>query len=670
MNSHAISSPASARSRGRRSPRDYAKMLPRRPSLSIMGGSSYRLENMANGHDYGLDGVIKFTSNSSRTSGTVGRLVLSQNGLRFVDYSIHNLSGNSESLNYSAISSASFNNSTFSNASNMNSSFPASSTSALTTDTLISAINIGDVKIDSSRVNEGFVLLILYCQDFSVYEFQLRLNDESQAFVSHIQKKAAKMSSAGRCSVFWHYLFLKYKYVTPKSWEELERSWYDPSKNNALRISQSNERLQVCESLPRSFIVPKGITDLVLEKKMAVSINARRIPVVTYAHNGRFVLMRCAAFDKESATEELVTKVFPLKMIDVKTECSYSSLKNAYRKLREACFVTRDCDNDTNFLSRVGKWMRQLSTSLRMAAEVSQTLSEEESSVLLVEEEDRKWNSLISSLTQVIVDPHRRTIDGLLSLISKEWLYLNGIPNRGLNHANIYHELITLFLDSLHQLVIQNPTAFEYTTKLLIYLYDQLCKQEPDRPNSLMTGSSLDISVSNFYSSDFNFHDRNPNDLPSLLPETVSELLPLYNPFYDKNFASSGKVLSVYSDIITLKFWSSLYLRFNQKPRIQKRASRPPICPQRKKHQNRHGPSSPSHLQFTPSRPPLSSTPQARVNNHSTPATQHETSFNASVNSSSFISGSGPDNPIEETEELYDSSFPEFLYMKFLSSQS
>lgn len=626
------------RSPWRRMPRKnslYPDILPPRSRFH-----SYRLESMANGRDDGLEGVIKFASNSSRTSGTVGRLVLSHSGLRFVDFI--NSSGIHHEFN-------SFNNSTLSSASH-NSSFSSSSTS----DAVISMINVGDVKVDTSRISDGTILLILYCRDFSVHEFQLQFKDESQEFVSRLQKMAAKMSNAGRCSYLWHYLFQKYQFLTPRNWEEHERSWYSSSRSKALRISQSNERLQVCESLPRSFIVPKSITDLVLEYKMAVSINSRRIPIVTYAHNGRFVLMRCGLFDKEDTIEELVMNVHPLRIKSTNFLCpSSTSLKNAYRKLRDACYVTRDADNDSNFLSKIGKWMKQLASCLRVAADVSDILSTEEASVLLVEENDRLWNCIISSLTQIIVDLHRRTVDGLLSLISKEWLYLNGLSNRGLNDANNYHELMTLFLDAIHQLVIQNPTAFEFTTKLLIYLYDQLCRQNPEQLSHLLTGSSADLSTldknSSFFKSEYDLQMRNASDL-TLLPESVSELLPLYNPFYKKD--STGRLSDVDFDLITLKFWSSLYLRFTQKPRTIQRASRPPVCPQRRKHGRSQPQTSPVHQ--------LSSTSQS---NFMSPL---KTPKNKSANSSF----AAPENEtIERAEELDNSSFPEFLYMKYLSGQ-
>src|SRR5699024_5004823 len=85
-----------------------------------------------------------------------------------------------------------------------------------------------------------------------------------------------------------------------------------------------------------------------------------------------------------------------------------------------------------------------------------------------------------ASLVQIVLDPNRRTISGLESLISKEWVFLTGykslIQRPGAPRYRVSQcpntIMFMLFLDCVHQLIVQNPQSFEYTNMYLILLSD------------------------------------------------------------------------------------------------------------------------------------------------------------------------------------------------------
>lgn len=101
------------------------------------------------------------------------------------------------------------------------------------------------------------------------------------AFKSQSRSDSQNESIMSQTPVLWQTLARKYQFNNPKDWYRIEAHWLDqiesfqeqpidcPGRdgrmNNALtRISQCNESFQLCNSLPRSFIVPKDLKDFTL----------------------------------------------------------------------------------------------------------------------------------------------------------------------------------------------------------------------------------------------------------------------------------------------------------------------------------------------------------------------------------------------------------------------
>lgn len=415
--------------------------------------------------------------------------------------------------------------------------------------------------------------------------------------------------------ILWPALAKKYQFNYPKDWYSIEAHWLEqiegfqeqpvdcPGKetgmnNSITRISQCNESYQLCNSLPRSFIVPKDLKDTTLMDVMSTVIKDHRVPVISYCcpiEYRRNFIIRCASWalpDQQARVIDTLAKVVkPLEVFHLNSSLpTLSYLESAHKKLRNACQTDEDQSN--NFLSKIGKWLSIVSSTLKIVKEITKTLLLK-ASVLLIEDEDCGWNNIVSSLVQLLLEPHRRTIRGFESLISKEWIYLSG----GQVDYSKTNRYFVLFLDCVYQIYVQNASRFEFTSEYLRYLYNnqfannpsiapELVQREGQRENisgkraNGVIGKSLtapfdhdndvDLITSQFSYKpssvsmvDLNLSMRN-NPHKSPMKDPVERLNDgyseyMYNPFYEP--AKDCPTLQSHDHITNMKFWSSLYLR-------------------------------------------------------------------------------------------------------------
>ncbi|GMR60617.1 hypothetical protein PMAYCL1PPCAC_30812, partial [Pristionchus mayeri] len=121
------------------------------------------------------------------------------------------------------------------------------------------------------------------------------------------------------------------------------------------------------------------------------------------------------------------------------------------------------------------QWMEQIGNLLQTSSVIAALLSHFNSSVVLAIEDGRDATCQIASLVQIIADPHYRAFEGLQRLISKEWLAFGHRFSYRSNHSlasqkSGFAPIFIMFLDCLHQLMRQYPSAFEYNDFLLRFL--------------------------------------------------------------------------------------------------------------------------------------------------------------------------------------------------------
>ncbi|KAG2463322.1 SF3B4 factor, partial [Polypterus senegalus] len=94
----------------------------------------------------------------------------------------------------------------------------------------------------------------------------------------------------------------------------------------------------------------------------------------------------------------------------------------------------------------------------------------------LGESDDRDLSCAVSSLVQLMCDPHSRTLSGFQSLVQKEWAvaghrFLNRFNYSGDNEKE-ESPVFLLFLDCVWQLLKQFPSFFEITEDYLLAVHD------------------------------------------------------------------------------------------------------------------------------------------------------------------------------------------------------
>uniref|UniRef100_A0A0K8TME0 Putative myotubularin-related protein 10-b n=1 Tax=Tabanus bromius TaxID=304241 RepID=A0A0K8TME0_TABBR len=188
----------------------------------------------------------------------------------------------------------------------------------------------------------------------------------------------------------------------------------------------------------------------------------------------------------ENITLELIRKCDPekkeLKILNLSDILpSVQDVQRGYMKFRELC--TPDTPHkflvqDAKYYSLLEKtsWLFYVSLCLKCSNEVAENLRAD-TTVVLRENNARDMCCVISSLSQILLDPHFRTIDGFQSLIQKDWVALEHPFVERLGHvyngsSEEQSPLLLLFLDCVWQLLQQFPEEFEFSQTYLTTVWD------------------------------------------------------------------------------------------------------------------------------------------------------------------------------------------------------
>ncbi|KAI2809259.1 hypothetical protein BLOT_000406 [Blomia tropicalis] len=363
----------------------------------------------------------------------------------------------------------------------------------------IDFLNIGNVYTDLS--NEHHTVMI-FCRDFRHVKILMRQCEAATLIIDRIKRinfdNISQINREARAAI-WEYMFNNYQYVKVSDWQKHEH-WVMP-QNVKIDFSHFND-VGHCSTLPEVVIVPRNVNDTILNRFISIS-NGNRIPVISYLHRpSGNVIIRSTTIN-DNSFQDLFGKhiIYPIRelAIDLMMQ-ELGDIDRFYGKLRKYSFnAAKSCDgsltsfydyeHSKQFWSKCGPWLVSLAKVLKVTASLVKMVSHE-ASIALIETFDSRWNCVLSSLVQLIVDPYRRTIEGFESLISKEWVFLQGYKSR-IAHSKFRiirqpdTTLFVLFLDVVHQLIIQNPHHFQFTSIYLILLMDlQFMTENYRRENS------------------------------------------------------------------------------------------------------------------------------------------------------------------------------------------
>ncbi|KAF6208276.1 hypothetical protein GE061_016730 [Apolygus lucorum] len=121
------------------------------------------------------------------------------------------------------------------------------------------------------------------------------------------------------------------------------------------------------------------------------------------------------------------------------------------------------------------KWLLYVSNVLQKSLIAAQRLYDDKT-VVVQEYDGRDLCCVVASLTQLLLDPHYRTIVGFQSLVQREWVSM-GHPfcsrlSLVYSSDNQQSPVFLLFLDCVWQLINQFPTHFQFTETYLTVLWD------------------------------------------------------------------------------------------------------------------------------------------------------------------------------------------------------
>jgi hypothetical protein len=129
------------------------------------------------------------------------------------------------------------------------------------------------------------------------------------------------------------------------------------------------------------------------------------------------------------------------------------------------------------------RWLEVIRLLLTSAARVVHLVEDRGTPVLVHCSDGWDRTPQLTSLAMLMLDPYYRTLLGFAVLVEKEWLSFGhkfadrsaqGSREEGGERSPVFLQ----FLDAVHQLQNQFPTAFEFSENLLLFLADEvhLCR--------------------------------------------------------------------------------------------------------------------------------------------------------------------------------------------------
>uniref|UniRef100_A0A2K6RYK8 Myotubularin-related protein 12 n=1 Tax=Saimiri boliviensis boliviensis TaxID=39432 RepID=A0A2K6RYK8_SAIBB len=454
--------------------------------------------------------------------------------------------------------------------------------------------------------------LIIHCKDLRVFQFCLRYTKEEEVkrIVSGIIHHTQAPKLLKRLFLFSYATAAENNTVTDpknhtvmfdslKDWcWELERT----KGNMKYKAVSVNEGYEVCERLPAYFVIPTPLPEENVQR-----FQGHGIPIWCWScHNGS-ALLKMSALPKEqddgilqiqkSFLDRIYKTIHRPPYEIVKTEdlssnfLSLQEIQTAYSKFKQLFLI----DNSTEFWDTDIKWFSLLESSswldiirrcLKKAIEITECMEAQNMNVLLLEENASDLCCLISSLVQLMMDPHCRTRIGFQSLIQKEWVMGGHCFLDRCNHLrqNDKEEVpvFLLFLDCVWQLVHQHPPAFEFTETYLTVLSDSLYIpifstfffNSPHQKDTNMHQRQLSLPLTQSKSSPKRgfFREETDHLIKNLLGKRISKLInssdelqdnfrEFYDSWHSKPTDYHGLLLP-HIEGPEIKVWAQRYLRW------------------------------------------------------------------------------------------------------------
>ena len=350
----------------------------------------------------------------------------------------------------------------------------------------------------SSRID----FLLVVCKNFRMFRFGFGNSDKGAG--KYIAEALLKLPFPNDHTLLFGYTFKEKYYNTLRNmtmfdskndWvQELMRcgSAHNFSYKDWRVLTVETETRLPVRSLPMNYVVPRALPDSSYLEAAEKFRESRNVIWVFGYESASLVRMAELLPDiTDNRTENLMIEYIrtchpqkhqPHLMELAKCLPSIQDVFEGYRKLRQLCTpdtVKLFRQQDDKLLKSLESscWLLYVSLCIQQADIAAREMRCNGKTVILQENDGRDLSCIVSSLVQIILDPHCRTINGFQSLIQKEWVAL-GHPFCD-RLAHVYNDTATeqsplflLFLDCVWQLLQQNVEEFEFTETYLSTLWD------------------------------------------------------------------------------------------------------------------------------------------------------------------------------------------------------
>ena len=379
---------------------------------------------------------------------------------------------------------------------------------------------------------------------------------------------------------------------------EFSRQGVTEENDLGLRYCYVNKDFSMCPSYPKFLIEPECMSDEELRQSSSYRTKGR-LPIFSYYYNGNREknlkgtpsIWRSAQNkrgiigNKTSASDIKLLNVISkmggkLYIYDCRPKlnalvnrvngggyenvehydnvsihfCEIDNIHKARKALASiySLCLSNKINDYNNFWTSVEQsgWFQFIYLMIKNANEISKIL-QNNNSVLVHCSDGWDRTAQLSSLSQILLDPFYRTINGFAILVEKDWLSFghqfalrNGFADK--EKQDQVSPIFLQFLDAVHQLLEQFPTSFEFNEKFLLFLAKNY---------------NLNLYGTFMYNNEKERTESNASfNTASVWTEIFRDLKPYLNVYYEAN---SAKILEPNYSYYNLKIWTAFFMENN-----------------------------------------------------------------------------------------------------------
>ncbi|XP_056294717.1 myotubularin-related protein 7-like isoform X2 [Pseudoliparis swirei] len=362
--------------------------------------------------------------------------------------------------------------------------------------------------------------LLVRCKNFQVLHFVVPRERECHDVHLSLQR----LSQPERCEELYCF---SYKPNVDEAERRQEWDFLDPKAdysrmglpNSLWKFSPINQHYKVSDTYPADLFVPQSATPPVIVGSSKFRSRGRFPTLSYYSKENHAAICRSSqplsGFSARCLEDEQMLEAILrsnprsdfMYVVDTRpklnaianraagkgyeNEDNYSNIKfqfigienihvmrNSQQKMLEVC--ERRSPSMSDFLEGLESsgWLKHIKAALDAGIFIAKAVAEEGVSVLVHCSDGWDRTAQVCSVASVLLDPHYRTLRGLMVLIEKDWLSFGHKFSHRCNHLvgdpKEVSPVMDQFLECVWQLMEQFPCAFEFNARFLITIHSHV----------------------------------------------------------------------------------------------------------------------------------------------------------------------------------------------------